>query len=1023
MILQKVIRSLYILFEGNAGDIACFGKNGKLYDNVNREVKMKKELPIPKCFNDPAQAAERLTELFVDIGQARDTKLNPPPAQRAVFRKLHGVAHGWLERHEGLPAEWQVGIFSHARLDAWMRFSSDTGPTDPDLGSMCGIGLKLFGVSGDNALGETGETADLIMQNIDRFFLDTAKTMVDFTYAGVVQHDYDSYLAKHPSINAVLNAMNAPRGSCLTNSYWAILPFHLGDEIVKYRLVPETVAEDVPDDSNDYLKIDLANRLAERDYRFTLEIQLRNNVETMPLDKANIVWPVDESPYVPVATLVIPRQQIDTPGQADYGQNLSFNIWRVPPANRPSDQSSIAVVRRDFYAAGAAMRQRANGQLTSDPAEPRAISPEPPPADHCIVKAVIHPAVGIARVGTSDEYFYGPEVTDPPPLPAGSYRDKAKRLKRQAARFRIYGVNARGEIVRELTGDAAGAKIEWSVQLANQKAAWYGFQLALDIPEAHYAPPTTLRNPGVADRSKLAITAKPQSLKGRSAKPKRLEGKFMDIPVYLGEAMTDDAQRLTVLGGKGVSASADGSAAVTFANNEGWYDDVSDGPVSAKVTLNGEAIEVIPAWVVVAPPNYGPQRKSVRTMWDLMRDVAIKAGTLAAPTRPSFARDILPIFERMHGLQWVNAGFAAGFGWEGVFDLTSCAALARLGSTSAAYREQRRVIYNNFRNFDTDANSPVPWPWLYGDAMNIPPVASPRQNSVLSDCQMAMLWQWSEGNFDADYDPNSCLPSNIDQVPMAAQGDMLTRAALDFCLADAFHPGCEMTWPVRTATMYMAPFRFKHAAPGWVPPSPSEILTPDDVTIPNGPLYGQMAGGITRWMAVPWQTDTSSCRSGYTPSYDPYVPSFWPARVPNEVLTKENYDIVMDKSRPLSERKKAFANREAWIEPLGADGYTHQINNMVHHFDFLGVVEVREGPGDAEFPATIEVEDYARLITPEQEDLAQPKKQGAAQRLRAGPAARSGPVVRRGVRSATEVDLSGIALVNRFPNGLPPQRG
>lgn len=195
-----------------------------------------------------------------------------------------------------MPEAWRVGLFAHERLEAWMRFSSDTGPTDPDLGSMCGIGLKLFGVDGPNALGEEGATADLIMQNIDRFFLDTAKTMVEFTYAGVVQHDYDAYLAKHPAINAVLNDMNAARGSCLTNRYWAILPFHLGDELVKYRLDPETPAEDVPDDGNDYLKTDLINRLAERDYRFTLSVQRRTNEKTMPLDAANVVWPEEESP-------------------------------------------------------------------------------------------------------------------------------------------------------------------------------------------------------------------------------------------------------------------------------------------------------------------------------------------------------------------------------------------------------------------------------------------------------------------------------------------------------------------------------------------------------------------------------------------------------------------------------------------------------------------------------------------------------------------------------------------------------
>lgn len=67
---------------------------------------------------------------------------------------MHGFAHGRLERHDDMPEAWRVGIFAHERFHAWMRFSSDTGPTDPDLGRMCGIGLKLFGVSGENALGD-----------------------------------------------------------------------------------------------------------------------------------------------------------------------------------------------------------------------------------------------------------------------------------------------------------------------------------------------------------------------------------------------------------------------------------------------------------------------------------------------------------------------------------------------------------------------------------------------------------------------------------------------------------------------------------------------------------------------------------------------------------------------------------------------------------------------------------------------------------------------------------------------------
>src|SRR5687768_11884973 len=103
--------------------------------------------------------------------------------------------------------------------------------------------------------------------------------------------------------------------------------------------------------------------------------------------------------------------------------------------------------------------------------------------DDRIVSAAIYPPVGVCRVGNSqDEFFIGPEVPDPLPQQPGFYRDATGALKRQAARFRIYGLNASGDPVRELT--AGEAAITWHVHLVNQKAAWYQFQLALDIPEA-----------------------------------------------------------------------------------------------------------------------------------------------------------------------------------------------------------------------------------------------------------------------------------------------------------------------------------------------------------------------------------------------------------------------------------------------------------------------------------------------------------------------------------------------------------
>jgi hypothetical protein len=107
-------------------------------------------------------------------------------------------------------------------------------------------------------------------------------------------------------------------------------------------------------------------------------------------------------------------------------------------------------------------------------------------------------------------------------------------------------------------------------------------------------------------------------------------------------------------------------------------------------------------------------QKSVRMMWDLMRDVAVTAKLLPRPARPSFEQDIRPLFERMSRLQWVNAGFAAQFGWKGPQDFSQPEWLERLAQRGDPTAELRRTIANHFRNFDRDSYSPTPWPWLYG---------------------------------------------------------------------------------------------------------------------------------------------------------------------------------------------------------------------------------------------------------------------------------------------------------------------
>ena len=77
----------------------------------------------------------------------------------------------------------------------------------------------------------------------------------------------------------------------------------------------------------------------------------------------------------------------------------------------------------------------------------------------------IHPAIGMARVGTSKEYYLGPETmaafpqegkkltgglpikpgTEDETITSNDLRDGKGRLKRQAARFKIYQYPNAGE--------------------------------------------------------------------------------------------------------------------------------------------------------------------------------------------------------------------------------------------------------------------------------------------------------------------------------------------------------------------------------------------------------------------------------------------------------------------------------------------------------------------------------------------------------------------------------------------------
>ena len=146
----------------------------------------------------------------------------------------------------------------------------------------------------------------------------------------------------------------------------------------------------------------------------------------------------------------------------------------------------------------------------------------------------IHPGIGLARLGNSDEFYIGPEapgrVVDPggrggPGPEGGTYRDSSARLKRQAQRYRVYAYDANDQVIAELTSDAGLVKsLCWRVHVRNMKAASYAFQ------GAYLFDPDALRNPAIQpgkppiERTQLIIDPGVQRIASGQAGPVVMKG-------------------------------------------------------------------------------------------------------------------------------------------------------------------------------------------------------------------------------------------------------------------------------------------------------------------------------------------------------------------------------------------------------------------------------------------------------------------------------------------------------------------
>lgn len=599
-----------------------------------------------------------------------------------------------------------------------------------------------------------------------------------------------------------------------------------------------------------------------------------------------------------------------------------------------------------------------------------------------VASLLVYPPLGIARVGNykseasdfEDDFLVTTEtVGGPATLMDGSpaeteldFRGADGAIKRCAARFRVYANLLDGTVV-ELTLDTVD-RIEWRVSIANLKAGWYEFNQAMDLPPKFVKDAArrneTLPLPDQDRRKMLDIVPAARSIAGRSVSGVSYQfgdGLFCGSPVYLGEVRTDEAGRLLVLGGRGLSGSFPAERRpVTFANNEGWHDDVSDGPVRATVHFaDGSTLEAEPGYVAVTPPNFAPGLTGLVTMDDTVREVFIAQKWLRRPATTSFAADVYPIFARMTGLQWVNHGFFMLHGHGGPLDAEDGEILAKLRDGRAAAAAWRREVFALFRTQeDSFAEDKGALPEIYGDATGEGGVEWPCL--AVNATQYGHLERWAAGQFDDDWPGAPPAAPNFASLSPFEQVHHLERAALHDCLGGPFHPGIELTWTMRIPYVWTKPYRLKvldgdgPARQGW-----GDVLTAAVCTGTGGPYDGLAAGALTRFLGVPWQTDGASCNSqaDYRPSYFLSMPTFWGARVPDQVLSSESFVRVSAnaKAGKTAQTWKHFGTRVDWLRDVRGNSYFDRIAHMVAEWQKLGMVIPAAEPV-AGFPGTMRIE-------------------------------------------------------------------
>jgi choline dehydrogenase len=342
---------------------------------------------------NPDLAKEQQT--IQSIIQVLTGKLNKQYAGVLHLRDTHPKANACVKANvtiaADLPTQLRIGFLKgmpngEQTYRAWIRFSNAadhvTADTETDFR---GMAIKMFGVSGERlpVPGDEDDTQDLLFIANDAFF------------AGSPQHFHDFFAAcvagggscdPTQNIHVAWDLLTHPRGAynLLTGrrvypsiadiKWFSVAPFDLGDDshVIKYSAFPaeQQAQYATPGSAPYYLQRRLENLLdpANNDHlRLNLQIQMRTDPASEPIENTLIAWSAQKSPWTKIATIDIYPQTFATTAQQEFCERLTFNPWHGLKVHIP--RGGINRARRDVMHAMQDVRLNAKGLRRFGPSE------------------------------------------------------------------------------------------------------------------------------------------------------------------------------------------------------------------------------------------------------------------------------------------------------------------------------------------------------------------------------------------------------------------------------------------------------------------------------------------------------------------------------------------------------------------------------------------------------------------------------------------------------------------------------